>query len=127
MCIRDSYTAYKYLKEHGIHHIDYLQPLSDETTEYQNLAKLNEQFQTKNLILPNGQYFAGDLEKSLEEVEKISYYEKSAKTILNDDVTIELYSEMWIRDRLCTAPFTSSCCTSWTLIGNTGYFPCQSG
>ena len=70
-----------------------MQPLSDETTEYQNLAKLNEQFQTKNLILPNGQYFAGDLEKSLEEVEKISYYEKSAKTILNDDVTIELYSD----------------------------------
>lgn len=87
------YTAYQYLKGHGIHHIDYLQPLSDETTEYQNLAKLNEQFQTKNLILPNGQYFAGDLEKSLEEVEKISYYEKSAKTILNDDVTIELYSD----------------------------------
>ena len=46
------YTAYQYLKGHGIHHIDYLQPLSDETTEYQNLAKLNEQFQTKNLILP---------------------------------------------------------------------------
>ena len=87
------YTAYQYLKGHGIHHIDYLQPLSDETTEYQNLAKLNEQFQTKNLILPNGQYFAGDLEKSLEEVEKISYYEKSAKTILNDDVTIEVYSD----------------------------------
>ena len=70
-----------------------MQPLSDETTEYQNLAKLNEQFQTKNLILPNGQYFAGDLEKSLEEVEKISYYEKSAKTILNDDVTIDVYSD----------------------------------
>ncbi len=87
------YTAYQYLKGHGIHHIDYLQPLSDKTTEYQNLAKLNERFQTKNLILPNGQYFAGDLEKSLEEVEKISYYEKSAKTILNDDVTIELYSD----------------------------------
>ncbi|MFQ9441053.1 MAG: hypothetical protein ACLR13_08605 [Acutalibacteraceae bacterium] len=33
------------------------------------------------------------MEKSLEEVEKISYYEKSAKTILNDDVTIELYSD----------------------------------
>ena len=43
--------------------------------------------------MPNGQYFAGDLEKSLEEVEKISYYEKSAKTILNDDVTIELHSD----------------------------------
>ena len=26
-------------------------------------------------------------------MEKISYYEKSAKTILNDDVTIELYSD----------------------------------
>ena len=87
------YTTYQYLKGHGIHNIDYLQPLSDETIEYQNLAKLNEKFQTKNFILPNGQYFAGDLEKSLEEVEKISYYEKSAKTILNDDVTIELHSD----------------------------------
>ena len=87
------YTTYQYLKGHGIHNIDYLQPLSDETTEYQNLAKLNEKFQTKNFILPNGQYFAGDLEKSLEEVEKISYYEKNAKTILNDDVTIELHSD----------------------------------
>ena len=43
--------------------------------------------------MPNGQYFAGDLENHFEEVEKISYYEKSAKTILNDDVTIELYSD----------------------------------
>lgn len=86
------YTTYQYLKGHGIHNINYLQPISDETTEYQNLAKLNEDFHTENLLLPNGQYFVGDLEKSLEEVEKISYYEKSAKTILNDDVTIELHS-----------------------------------
>ena len=33
------------------------------------------------------------MEKSLEEVEKISYYEKSAKTILNDDAAIELHSD----------------------------------
>ncbi len=86
------YATHQYLKGHGIHNIDYLQPISDETTEYQNLAKLNQAFHTENFVLPNEQYFAGDLEKSLEEVEKISYYEKSAKTILNEDVTIELHS-----------------------------------
>ncbi len=99
------YATARYLKGHGIRTIDYLQPVSEEAKEYQNLSALNSAFHTENLLLPGGEYFAGDLEKSLEEVGKISYYEKSADTVLNEDVAISLragakgsYTVLTVRD-----------------------------
>lgn len=86
-----NYVTAQYLKGHGIGEITYLQAVSDENAEYRNLGKLAQSFSTERLLLPKGEYFAADLEKSLERIGEISYYEKSAAVRFNDEITIEQY------------------------------------
>ncbi len=86
-----SLNTYRYLQGHGIRSIDYMQSISDETKEYQNLVNISERLYVKHMMLPNEPYFATDLAKSLVKVEEISYYEKNANIMFSDSVEIALH------------------------------------
>ena len=64
----------------------------------------------------------GDSEKTDISLRVITDHIRSTTFMIGDGVMPSNEGRGYVLRRL-----TPSCCTSWTLIGNTGYFPCQSG
>ena len=81
-----------YLKGRGVTQLSYLQPVTEGTAEYRNLAALSSAFSTAHLLLPDEPDSASGFLNTLARAQQISYYKNKATLTLGDATTLTVYA-----------------------------------